>query len=115
MHELSIIQNIFKVVEETAANNHFKKVTKVHLKIGKMRQVVPEFLIFAFETVSKNTIAEGAQLVIEITPIILQCKACGNSFEEKGDEPLKCPKCGHEDLKIISGKEIILDNIEGTT
>jgi len=113
MHELGIIQNIFKVVEETAVANNLSKISKVYLKVGKLRQVVPEFLQFAFATVTKDTIAEDAELVIEIVPVVLQCKACGNKFVEKSDLPLECTVCGSTDLKIVEGKEIVLDSIEG--
>jgi hydrogenase nickel incorporation protein HypA/HybF len=115
MHELGIIQNIFKVVEQTAIDNHLKKITKVYLKIGRFRQVVPEFLQFAFANVVKGTVAAGAELVIDIVPISGLCRACGKDFVIDADHDilLQCPNCGAVDLEIITGKEVVLDSVEG--
>ncbi len=66
MHEFSIMEKLFSIVLEQAEQNQLINVKKVHLKVGKLRQIMPEFLEFAFEQVAKETIAENAKLTIEI-------------------------------------------------
>ncbi len=66
MHEFSIIEKLFNIVLEQAEQNQLINVKKIHLKIGKLRQIIPEFLEFAFEQVTKDTVAEDAKLTIEI-------------------------------------------------
>lgn len=79
MHELSIMEKLFKIVLREARQNKLTSINKVQLKIGKSRQIVPEFLEFAFKHIAKGTIADKAKLTIE----------------------------------QVSGKEIILESIEG--
>ncbi|MCK4797476.1 MAG: hydrogenase maturation nickel metallochaperone HypA [Spirochaetes bacterium] len=112
MHELSIITNIFKKIEEVAENNSLIKINKVKLKIGIMRQVIPEFLRFAFEAVSKDTKAEKAELEIEYIPIKMKCNSCANEFIVENNIYI-CPLCNNTKLDILSGQEIILQSIDG--
>jgi hydrogenase nickel incorporation protein HypA/HybF len=112
MHELSVVQNIFLTIEKVALANNLKKVTKIVLKVGKLRQLVPEFLHFAFTTIAKNTIAENAVFEIELVPIKMRCNSCQRGFIVE-ENIYFCDKCGSSDLEMLAGKEIILDNIEG--
>lgn len=112
MHELSIIQNILPLIERVAAENHMTSVKKVTLKVGRLRQIVPEFLKFAFESVTKTTVAEGAELIVESVPILVLCKSCQQQFVVEENIYL-CPNCNHTDLQVLTGKEIILESIEG--
>ncbi|MBN1683971.1 MAG: hydrogenase maturation nickel metallochaperone HypA [Gammaproteobacteria bacterium] len=76
MHEFSIIQNIFPIIEKNAKDHHLKIITKVTLNLGKSCQCLPDFLQFAFQTLAKNTIAENAELVIQEIPgksAVLDC------------------------------------------
>lgn len=114
MHELKIIQNIFPIIENVAKENHLKSVNKVVLRVGTLRQIVPEFLKFAFVTVSKDTIATGAELVIESIPITARCKTCQQQFTVEENIYI-CPYCDNTDLEILTGKEIVLESMEGDT
>jgi hydrogenase nickel incorporation protein HypA/HybF len=112
MQEFSIITNIIKIVDEISEKENFSKVNKVNLMIGKMRQVVPETLTFAFETISKGTKCEAATLNIEHVAIKVECNICGKVYEvDKFD--YVCPECEKADLKLLAGQEIVLKSIEG--
>jgi len=112
MHELTLIQNILTIILETAKANNLHSVNKVTLQVGRLRQVVPEFLQFAFATVTQSTIVAGAQLMIVHLPVIFLCHNCQQQFTT--DEHIYiCPKCQNITLEIISGKEIIITSIEG--
>jgi hydrogenase nickel incorporation protein HypA/HybF len=112
MHEFGIIQGVFKLVEEAAVKNNLKAITKVTLKIGKLRQVFPDFLQFAFETVSKGTVAQDAKLVIVEVPIKMKCRTCQQEFAVERNAYI-CPKCNNVGLDVLSGKEIYIESIEG--
>lgn len=114
MHELSIIENIFKALQEVAREKNLAVITKVTIKIGRLRQVVPEFLQFAFATVAKNTLAESSKLEIKFVPITVLCKHCQNKFTVE-ENAYVCENCGSVDLEILTGKEIELESIEGET
>ena len=112
MHEFSIISDIFKTINEIADKENLSQITKVSLKIGKMRQIVPDIFDFAFTTISKDTKCESAILDVEYIPVKMQCNACKEFFIVEEYEFI-CPKCKDVDLKLIAGQELILKSIEG--
>lgn len=112
MHELGIIQNIFQILEEVAEDNQLIRITKIKLKLGKMQQIVPEMLTFAFETVAKGTKAEGAVLEVEDIPVKMQCRACHAEFLVE-EHIYICPKCAGTNLTMLTGMEVLLDSVEG--
>jgi len=112
MHEFAIIDSIFKIVEKTIEDNQLKSVSRVILHVGKLRQVVPEFLQFAFETVSEGSPAQGAELVVVEIPIKVKCEACGHEALIE-HQTYVCPACGHFGLEVLTGKELFIESIEG--
>ncbi len=114
MHEFSIIQGIFKLLEDIAKQNKLIKINKVTLRIGKLRQVVPEFLQFAFEHSSADTIAENAELIIEEMPIKMKCETCQHEFTVERNTYI-CPKCEAVKLTVLTGKEVLIASIDGET
>ena len=111
MHELTIISNIFSIVEKIANDNSLTKINKVKLKVGRLRQVYPEMLKNAFEIVAKGTKAENAILQIESIPIKMKCKNCGQIFFSENN--YVCKRCNDYNLDTLEGDEIILESLEG--
>jgi hydrogenase nickel incorporation protein HypA/HybF len=112
MHELGIINNLFTIIEEVAEENHLIKVNNVKLKLGKLQQIVPEMLIFAFETVAEGTKAEGAALNVEYVPIKMKCATCSTEFIVE-EHVYICPECSETNLTLLEGMEVILESLEG--
>jgi hydrogenase nickel incorporation protein HypA/HybF len=83
----------------------------VELKVGHLRQVVPDALAFAFTLVAEGTLAEGAELVMVEVPAAGVCRACGAESELPGF-PLACARCGSLDLELIRGEELSVDALE---
>ncbi|MFD1018381.1 hydrogenase/urease maturation nickel metallochaperone HypA [Thalassobacillus hwangdonensis] len=65
MHEVSIMFEVLKLIEEEAVKNHVEKVEKIKLSIGKQMLVMPDALLFAFETLKQGR-SESAILSYEI-------------------------------------------------
>ena len=112
MHELGIITNIFTILEQVAAEHRLTRIHTVRLKLGKLQQIVPDMLVFAFETVAKDTVAEGAALEVEDVPIVMRCQSCEHEFIVD-DHCYICPRCEHTGLTMLSGMEILLESVEG--
>jgi hydrogenase nickel incorporation protein HypA/HybF len=110
MHELSIAQAVMAIVAEHAGE---RRVTRVELEVGHLRQVVPDALRFAFALVAQDTAAEGAELVLCEVPVRARCRACGASSRQRRF-PLACGACGGVDLKIVSGEELRVVSLEVT-
>ena len=72
MHELSIAEAVVAVASRHAAG---RRVHRIELKVGYLRQVVPSALEFAFELVADGTSLQGAELVIDQVPARGRCRA----------------------------------------
>ncbi|HEX8855819.1 MAG TPA: hydrogenase maturation nickel metallochaperone HypA [Thermoleophilaceae bacterium] len=108
MHELSIAESVVRI----AANHaNGRRVTKVELKVGHLRQVVPSALEFAFELVAQGTPVEGAELEIEAVPAGGVCRSCGAETQLR-DFPLQCAACGGLDVEVTRGEELLVDSLE---
>ena len=108
MHELAIAQSMFEIARRHARG---LRVTQVDVRVGRLRQVVPASLEFAFEVIAQGTELEGAELVIEQVPAAGTCRECG-SHTVLPDFPLMCSACGGLDVDITEGEELQVDSIE---
>lgn len=113
MHELAIVESIVEIVQQEMQANNLQRVERIVLRIGEMRQVVPEAMHFGFECVTKDTPLEGAELIIQNVPVMGKCANCGTEFQYKNWLD-NCPKCQHPVIKIISGKELEIVEFEGS-
>jgi len=111
MHELSIVANLFEILEEKAEESKAKKIVLVKLQVGTFSGVVPEFLETAFDIYKKETIASEAKLVIAKVPLKVQCQKC-HAEMIKDDYVFICSECGSTELETISGTELLLEKLE---
>lgn len=87
-------------------------IEKVHLTVGQFTCVEPASLQFAFEVQTRNTFLEGAQLVIQETPLIAFCHPCQQEYRPEYGAYYACPTCGHPMDDIRSGRELKIDRVE---
>lgn len=113
MHELSIVQNIITIIQSELPKYNFSRVRSISLRIGAMRQIVPDALFFAFTCLSKNTPLEGAEIKIENIPIKGRCRKCRCEFILDSWQQ-NCASCGENQMDIISGKELEIAEFEGS-
>lgn len=114
MHELPVIENVLKIVIKHAEVNKAQKVISIGLKIGELSDINNEWMQRYFEFASKDTIAKGAVLKIERSPVIFRCEECKESFPVKIREVKKilCPVCNGSKVTFISGREFSINQIE---
>ena len=108
MHELSLAESVVTIASRHAAG---RRVYRVHLKVGHLRQVVPSALEFAFELLTPGTELEGAELVMEPVPAAGICRACG-AESELDAFPLACARCGSLDVDVVRGEELLVEELE---
>lgn len=112
MHEVSIIENVIKIVLDSAIENKFTRVNKVSLKIGQLSGVMEESLNFAFKSCIIGTMLEGSTLEIDKVNAIAKCEDCMQQFPINHFNKL-CPNCKTFSSTIISGYELYINTIEG--
>jgi len=111
MHEVSLVANLFEILEKKVREKKAKKITMVKLQVGTLSGAVPEFLVSAFDVYKKDTIASEACLKIEEVPFKVRCLNCQQEMV-KDDFVLICENCGSRQLKVLAGTELILEKIE---
>src|SRR5919112_2739800 len=108
LHELAIGESVVRIASRQADG---RRVKKVQMKGGYLRQVVPSALDFGFELLAEGTPVEGAELEMEQIPAEGRCRGCG--AESKFDSlPLQCTGCGGFDLEILKGEELMVESLE---
>jgi hydrogenase nickel incorporation protein HypA/HybF len=108
LHELAIADSVVRIASRHADG---RQVTKVYLKVGHLRQVVPSALTFSFDLVAQGTSIEGAELALEEVPATGKCRACGAESQLESF-PLQCAACGGLDLEIVAGEELYVESLE---
>ena len=119
MHELSVSSAIVDTVERHAGG---RRVSVVSVRIGRMRQVVPDSLAFYFEIVSRGSVCEGARFDQELVGALLRCVECGHEWDPApplehngmpGPMPgFRCTACGAAGAETLSGNELEVESIE---
>jgi hydrogenase nickel incorporation protein HypA/HybF len=122
MHELSVSSAIVDTVLKYAEG---RRVTVVSLRLGKLRQVVPESLSFYFDIVGRDTLCEGAVLELEMIDALMACDECGHEWDpapqpEHGEivggellmPQFRCPACQAAGAAVIRGDELEVESID---
>jgi hydrogenase nickel incorporation protein HypA/HybF len=108
VHELSLSGAIVNTAVKHADG---RRVSLVSLRVGRLRQVIPETLEFYFEFVARGTPCEGARLEQEVVEARLRCLPC--DLEWAIEIPaFRCPSCGGSQVEIASGDEFLVESIE---
>jgi hydrogenase nickel incorporation protein HypA/HybF len=108
VHELSIADAVVTIAREHARG---RRVSAVDVRIGRLRQVVPDALEFAFELVAAGTEVEGAELRVEHVPVRVRCARCA-AESEAPEFPLACAECGSVDVEVVAGEELQVESLE---
>src|SRR5262245_4620940 len=111
MHEVGVIQDALDVALDHAGRATASRIHRLILRVGPLSGVVPEALAFAFEVVTRGTIADGARLEVEHVPIICYCPVCQEEFSPDG-WVFDCPHCGRLTSEDRQGHELELASVE---
>lgn len=111
MHELAICQALMSQVEAIANNHHAGKVTAITVGIGPLSGVEEQLLKNAYPVATAGSIADGAELLIQATPIRVRCSGCGKESNATPNQ-LICGHCQNWRTELISGDELLLLRVE---
>ncbi len=113
MHEVSIALGLIEELLRIAGENNAKNVIKVKLKIGEMSGIVTDSLMFAFDAIKiEHPILSSATISIEEVPLVCECAQCRKTFKTDSLAFPSCPFCESYSLKLISGEEQNIENVE---
>jgi hydrogenase nickel incorporation protein HypA/HybF len=114
MHELPVIEQITRIAVSHAETHLAKKVVRIRIRVGELSDLYEEWMQRYFDFVSKGTLAEGAALEIEWTPVMFRCDECAKVFPVKIREgkDIACPGCASGKTTFLSGREYFVREIE---
>jgi hydrogenase nickel incorporation protein HypA/HybF len=116
MHELSLAKSILDTAVRYAGKTDSRKVVTIVLRLGELRDIKKEWIQHYFNYLSKGTIAEDAEILVVVNPIVCRCPDCGGEFEIDRDrlaeEEIFCPNCATANYTLISGTEFLIEGIE---
>jgi hydrogenase nickel incorporation protein HypA/HybF len=119
VHELAIADAIVAAAERAAEG---RPVTVVRVRIGRLRQVVPDSLPFYFDLAAElSPLCRGAELEWERVDSLLRCGASGEEWDPApppaNEEAelivrFRCPACESSDHSVVSGDELTVESID---
>lgn len=110
MHELGLVYQIVKTVDEVVKQNGLEQVDEIVLQVGEMSDVVPRFIEEAWRATAPTTDYPCAKMTIEIMPAMAKCLDCGYEGHVNSFAP-DCPSCQSSMLKITSGRQFDIKEI----
>jgi len=111
MHELGISRSLIDVALAAMAERAVARpAASLQVEVGRFTSVVPDSLRFYFEILSKGTLLEGAELIIDSIPLRTRCRTC--AVESEPELPsLLCSQCDGV-VEVLTGRELRLVSVE---
>lgn len=104
MHSLAMAQDILRAAVSEAEKHNAKHVKAISVKIGDGHFAESDSLLFCLEATAKGTIAEGAQIEIDLVDTTAKCQQCALVFPVENHSPI-CPRCGNSNPEVLASGE----------
>lgn len=112
MHELPVVLDIIRVMDEESKKRGFQKITQINLVIGELSSIVDESVQMYFEIAAKDSTCAHAKLQFEYRPAMLKCQKCGKEFPH--EKNFECPFCGGDSVLVKgTGTEFYIRSFDG--
>ncbi|WP_300006859.1 hydrogenase maturation nickel metallochaperone HypA [Pseudonocardia sp.] len=108
MHELSICNSVVDIVTRHAAG---RTVNAVHLRVGALRQIVPDTLVYCWGLMNADTPLASSELVVESVPGAIRCRPCDRT-QALTEFVLVCEACGGSDVEVVAGEEFLITTLD---
>jgi hydrogenase nickel incorporation protein HypA/HybF len=110
LHELGVVIEVIKTVENLAEKNKLTKIDKIVLQIGELSSMIPRYIEACYPAAAEGTILQDTKLEIEVLPGNAICRKCNKVFNLIENNN-KCPHCKSRDWEILCGKEFMIKEI----
>jgi hydrogenase nickel incorporation protein HypA/HybF len=110
MHEIGVLIEVVKTVENFAKKNGVTKIQTLVLQIGELSSMIPKYIKDCYPAAVDGTILQETELKIEMLPGNGICKECNKVFNLIENNNI-CPKCQAKDWDILCGKEFMIKEI----
>ena len=111
MHELGIVYQIMRTVEQIADENCLKAIKTVTLELGEVSGIIPDYLDECWNWASKRSDSlKGSYLDIEEIPAVTYCEGCTETYETVKHGKV-CPHCKSGQTYLVTGNEMNIKEI----
>lgn len=111
MHEVSLAEEILRIVETSSIEERFSKVQSLTLAIGGLAGVEAEALEFALTHMAHGTVLEGTKILLHPVSGSGYCDPCAVRVSiDSIHSP--CPLCAHHPLTLIEGIELRVQSLD---
>ncbi len=114
MHETSLAAGLLRIIEEEARKHGVQRMVRVRLSLGLLACIEAQTLTACFELLAENTVAAGAELLIEIAPLACQCLQCKATFTLQ-KRHFTCPECASTQVEFQGGHGCTLLALEAAS
>ena len=112
MHELGIVFNITKQIDEIAKDNKVNKVISLTVEVGEVSTVVPDYFKDCFEWAKKKTeYLKDCKLNLVVLSALSYCEDCKQTYNTV-QYGKTCPHCKSEHTYLVTGNEVKMKQIE---
>jgi len=111
MRELQATQSILQKALRTAREQDATRIKNLHLALGEISELDPDSIQKHWNSLSRGTPAEQAQLYFRLISAEVQCMSCFKKYHPVNGV-IHCTHCGSFGAKILSGEEFYVESIE---
>lgn len=115
MHEGNFTEQIVKTILSELSAHPECQPKRVKVKVGEMFHLDSESVKMHYELQTRDTPLEHCALDLTEMPVQIQCGYCRREGSVEDHHWIVCPKCGSSKVKIVTGNEIVVESIEGTS
>lgn len=109
MHEIGVVRQVLRTVENFAKENGLDRIDTIVLEIGDLSLVIPKYVEDIYNVIIKDTPFEFTKLKIEVV------EAMASAGLQKGlphsQERGYCPRCGKRNADVISGRDFLVKEV----
>ncbi len=107
MHELGIVIQVVKQMEDYMEENKIDAIDKLVLQIGALSSVYPKYIEDVYPIAVEKSRLKSTVLEIEVTPGIGRCMSCAFAYDLIENKNI-CPRCKTSDLKSSRARSFLL-------
>lgn len=111
MHEMGVVMNIVSGAERLARRYQVSAIGYVKVDIGGLSAVIPKYVRELWTLGTRDTILDGAELIINEVPGMVKCLDCGEEYElmnHRKDNMPDCPGCHGQRFSVMEGAREVL-------
>ena len=112
MHETSIVNGIYRTLEQEFEVEKRNKMKAIYVKVGILSNIEPRLLMNAYEASHMtNPFYQNVKFNIEMVELKIQCESCDHITEVKKYRFL-CDNCQKPSKNVIQGEEMLIHKVE---